>query len=450
MKRVKKLLTLMLAVMMMLSMTIISSAAEKSAVITITGAGERATFTYAQVIKADTSKATGWAIVPGYEDLFASFGNDEQSQIEGYIAASESARAAAIKAANVSTSDVFTNPMTVSKAGLYLINGTEEGYDYNPMLAYIGFDDKTGEEKGLVDTTIKAKKTPKTVGKTVNEQTDKFVQVGDEVTYTLTATIPYSPKGSQTTLVITDELTGGEFKVNDAGKAVVTVDVGDAPTMEITPDGNKLTIDLASLIINSEDPKEDNKYANMTVTLTYVAIVTGTEIDNKAAIGNNPATVVKSYTGKLKITKMNEAGSNPPEALAGAEFVVVNADGKFATLEGGVLSGWVDTVDDATTITTGSDGTATVEGFDPDKTYKFHEVVAPEGYKVNSEDVTAVWKAGQADNAQIAEATMHDSKLSTLPFTGGKGTAAFTGFGVLLMSISAGLYFTNKKNKSAK
>ena len=447
MKRVKKLLTLMLAVMMMLSMTIISSAAEKSAVITITGAGEGATFTYAQVIEADTSKATGWAIVPGYERLFASFGDDEQSQIEGYIAASESVRAAAIKAANVSTSDVFTNPMTVSKAGLYLINGTEEGYDYNPMLAYVGFDDKTGEEKGLVDTTIKAKKTPKTVGKTVNEQTDKFVQVGDEVTYTLKATIPYSPKGSQTTLVITDELTGGKFKVNDAGKAVVTVDVGDAPTMEITPDGNKLTIDLASLIINSEDPKEDNKYANMTVTLTYVAIVTGTEIENKAYIGNNPATVVKSYTGKLKITKMNEAGSN---ALAGAGFVVVNADGKFATLENGVLTGWVDTADDATTITTGSDGTATVEGFDANKTYKFHEVVAPEGYKINDDDVTAEWKPGQADNAQIAEATMNDLKLDTLPFTGGKGTAAFTGFGVLLMSISAGLYFTNKKNKSAK
>ncbi|WP_458459133.1 SpaH/EbpB family LPXTG-anchored major pilin [Pseudobutyrivibrio sp.] len=447
MKRVKKLLTLMLAVMMMLSMTIISSAAEKNAVITITDAGEGATFTYAQVIEADTSKATGWAIVPGYERLFASFGDDEQSQIEGYIAASESVRAAAIKAVNVSTSEVFTNPMPVKKAGLYLINGTEVGYDYNPMLAYIGFDDKTGEEKGLVDTTIKAKRTPKTVGKTVNEQTDKFVQVGDEVTYTLTATIPYSPKGSQTTLVITDELTGGKFKVNDAGKAVVTVNVGDAPTMEITPDGNKLTIDLASLIINSDDPEEDNKYANMTVTLTYVAIVTGTEIENKAYIGNNPATVVKSYTGKLKITKMNETGSN---ALAGAGFVVVNADGKFAKLEGGVLTGWVDTADAATTITTGPDGTATVEGFDANKTYKFHEVVAPEGYKLNDDDVTAEWKPGRADNDQIAEATMNDLKLDTLPFTGGKGTAAFTGFGVLLMSISAGLYFSNKKNKSAK
>ena len=337
--------------------------------------------------------------------------------------------------------------MTVKKAGLYLIHGTEEGYDYNPMLAYIGFDDKTGEEKGLVDTTIKAKRTPKTVGKTVNEQTDKFVQVGDEVTYTLTATIPYSPKGSQTTLVITDELTGGKFKLNAADKVVVTVDVGDAPTMEITPDGNKLTIDLASLIINSDDPEEDNKYANKTVTLTYVAIVTGTEIENKASIGNNPATVVKSYTGKLKITKMNESGSS---ALAGAGFVVVNADGKFATLENGVLTGWVDTADAATTITTGPDGTATVEGFDANKTYKFHEVVAPEGYKINDNDVTAEWTPGMADNAQIAEATMNDLKLDTLPFTGGKGTAAFTGFGVLLMSISAGLYFSNKKNKSAK
>ena len=439
MKKAKKLLTLMLAVIMMFSMTIISSAEEagKSATITVTGA-EGATLTYAQVIKPDTTTRTGWTIVPEYRALFADFGDDEQSQIEGYLATeAESERIA--KLGDVSTSEVFTNPMTVSEAGLYLINATEEGYDYSPMLAYIGFDD----QNALVNTTLKAKKTPKTVGKTVDETKDKFVQVGDEVTYILTATVPYQAKGATATLVIKDELTGGSYKVDADGKTAVTLKVGEdeKPDLAIVPEDNKLTIDLTSLIT------EDNDNANKTVKLTYVAIVTGTTINNTASINNNPVpTTYTSYTGKLKITKMNEAGSNSPEA----EFVVVNADGKFATLEGGVLAGWVDTVDDATTITTGSDGTATVEGFDPDKTYKFHEVVAPEGYKVNPEDVTAQWKTGMADNAQIAEATMNDSKLSTLPFTGGKGTAAFTGFGVLLMSISAGLYFTNKKNKSAK
>ncbi|MBO6283735.1 MAG: isopeptide-forming domain-containing fimbrial protein, partial [Pseudobutyrivibrio sp.] len=406
MKKAKKLLTLMLAVIMMLSMTIISSAEEtgKSATITVTGA-EGATLTYAQVIKPDTTTRTGWTIVPEYSALFADFGDDEQSQIEGYLATeAESERIE--KLGSVSTSEVFTNPMTVHEAGLYIINAEEEGYDYSPMLAYIGFDD----QNALVNTTLIAKKTPKTVGKTVAD-TDKFVQVGDEVTYTLTATVPYQAEGATATLVINDELTGGKYKVDADGKTAVTLKVGEdvKPALAIKPEDNKLTIDLTSLIT------EDNDNANKKVTLTYVAIVTGTTINNKASINNNPVpTTVTSYTGKLKITKMNEAGSNSPKALAGAGFVVVNAEGKYATLTNNVLTGWVDAVDDATTITTGSDGTATVEGFDANKTYKFHEVVAPEGYKL-SDDVTAEWQPGKADAEQIAEATMHDSKLSRLP-----------------------------------
>lgn len=443
MKKAKKILTLMLAVIMMLSMTIISSAEEtgKSATITVTDA-EGATLTYAQVIKPDTTTRTGWTIVPEYRALFADFGDDDQSQIEGYLATeAESERIA--KLGDVSTTEVFTNPMTVHEAGLYIINATQEGYDYSPMLAYIGFDD----QNALVNTTLKAKKTPKTVGKTVDETTDKFVQVGDEVTYTLTATVPYQAKGATATLVIKDELTGGSYKVDANGKTAVTLKVGDdvKPDLAIAPEDNKLTIDLTSLIT------ENNDNANKTVTLTYVAIVTGTTINNKASINNNPVpTTVTSYTGQLKITKMNEVGSNSPEALAGAGFVVVNAEGKYATLTNNVLTGWVDAVDDATTITTGSDGTATVEGFDADKTYKFHEVVAPEGYKLNPDDVTAVWVEGKADAEQIAEAEMHDSKLSQLPYTGGSGTALFTIFGVILMSGAAGLYFVSKKNKSSK
>lgn len=447
MKRAKRVLTLMLAIVMMFSMTIIASAADttKSAVITVTDAGEQATFTYAKVIQADATTRTGWSIVSGYEAIFADFGNDAQSRIEGYIAANESTRIAKIKAANVSINTPFNNPLTVNEPGLYIIYGTEEGYDYNPMLAYVGFNGKTGEQAALVDATLKAKRTPNKVDKTIDETKDKFVAIGDEVTYTVKATVPYAPEGATTTLVINDELTGGTFKLNSSDKTVVTVSLGNQPTLEITPVNNKLTIDLSYLI------KADNEHANKQVVITYVAIVTGELVNNKATINNNPTeAVVTSYTGNLKITKMNEAGSTSPEALAGAGFVVVNADGKFATLENGVLTGWVDTADAATTITTGPDGTATVAGFDANKTYKFHEVVAPPGYKVNSEDVTAVWKAGQADNAQIAEATMHDTKLSSLPYTGGKGTAAFTGFGVLLMSIGAGLFFANKKDKSVK
>ena len=445
MRRTKWLLSLVLAFTMILGMTITATAANKSATITVTGADE-ATLTYAQVVKADPTTETGWAIVDGFEDVFASFGNDEQSQIKGYIEATESARAQAIKDAAVSTSTAFTNPLTVTEPGLYLINGTEEGFVYNPMLAYVGFDSNTGDSMGLVDTILKAKKTPISVGKTYADE-NKFVQVGDEVEYTLTATVPYAPKGSQTTFVITDTLTGGEFKVNDEDKVEVKVSIeNEARTIAPTENKTKLTIDLTDLI------DADNTNANAVITIKYTAIVTGTVITNDAYIGNDPSnsTTVTSYTGKLQITKFNEADATEKVKLAGATFVVIGPDGKYAIIKDGKLDGWTENVTEDCYIVTGSDGTATVEGFDPDKTYTFHEEIAPEGYALNPNDATADWKENQADDAQIAEASMNDSKLAELPFTGGSGTAAFTIFGVILMSFAAGLYFINKKNKSVK
>lgn len=445
MRRTKWLLSLVLAFTMILGMTITATAANKSATITVTGADE-ATLTYAQVVKADPTTETGWAIVDGFEDVFASFGNDEQSQIKGYIEATESARAQAIKAAAVSTSTAFTNPLTVTEPGLYLINGTEEGFVYNPMLAYVGFDSNTGDSMGLVDTILKAKKTPISVGKTYADE-NKFVQVGDEVEYTLTATVPYAPKGSQTTFVITDTLTGGEFKVNDEDKVEVKVSIeNEARTIAPTENKTKLIIDLTDLI------DADNTNANAVITIKYTAIVTGTVITNDAYIGNDPSnsTTVTSYTGKLQITKFNEADATEKVKLAGATFVVIGPDGKYAIIKDGKLDGWTENVTEDCYIVTGSDGTATVEGFDPDKTYTFHEEIAPEGYALNPNDATADWKENQADDAQIAEASMNDSKLAELPFTGGSGTAAFTIFGVILMSFAAGLYFINKKNKSVK
>ena len=454
MRRMKGILALMLMLIMAIGMTITVSAADtqKSAKITVLGA-EGATLYYEQVIVADPTTRTGWDIVDAYRTLFASFGNDEQSQIEGYIAASESERAAAIKDANVRIAKPFNNnPMTVTAAGLYVIKGSQEGYTYNLMLAYIGFDEQTGDNKGLVDTTIKAKKTPETVSKTM-EESNKFVQIGDEIEYTVETTVPYSPYGSQTTLVINDELTGGVFKLNGNNKVEVTVSLGNQRKLEIKPVNNTMTIDLSYLIVNSTNPAQDNLYANQTVTLKYTAIVTGTVVENTASINNKPGTKVTSYTGKLKITKMNEAGSNDPKALAGATFVVING-GKYAIITDGKLAGWSDEITEACYIVTednGEDkGVAVVEGFDKDKTYTFHEVIAPPGYKVNPNDVTAVWQEGMADNEQIALAVMHDSKVSTLPYTGGSGTAAFTGCGVLLMSLAAGLYFSNKKNRSVK
>ncbi|MBR5637377.1 MAG: SpaH/EbpB family LPXTG-anchored major pilin [Pseudobutyrivibrio sp.] len=447
MRNVKKIITLVIVLAMMLSMTVIASAAEPtSAQIKVTGA-EGATLAYAQVIKADPTTETGWEIVDGYTDLFAAYGDGEntQSMIKGWMDAEEDENTRIGKLGTVGTTEAFTSPLTDVKPGLYVIKGEGEGYTYSTMLAYVSYEDYT---KGNIVTVV-AKKTPTTTDKELVDSADTYVEIGDEVSYKVKATVPYLPKGGTASLVIKDEITGGKFKLN-GDKVDVSIKLGEEGTETIkqysaTDNNTKIEIDLSYLI------SEANTNANVDAYVTYTAIVDGSQktINNKATINNNDTTAseVKSYTAKLKITKKNQDGT---KTLEGAVFAVVKA-GKYAVIgENNKLNGWSETITEANYITTGPDGTATVDGFDADETYAFHEVVAPEGYKLNPADATAEWQDIDEPDAQIAEAIMNDTTLSSLPYTGGKGTAAFTGCGVLLMSIAAGLYYSNKKHKSSK
>lgn len=440
-----------MSLVMVMGMTLTATAAEAGAKIKVVG-DEGADLTYAQVIKADPTKATGWAFTDSsYSTLFAAYGNDEQSMIQGWIDASEDEQARLDNLGSVSTTAEFTpNPMTITEPGLYVIKGADkEGaeitYKYSTMLAFVSYEDI---EKGET-ITVKVKRTPETVKKElVNEDSDKYVEVGSEITYQVKATVPYKPAGGEAALVVKDEITGGKFKLNN-GKVDVSVKLANETTaraMSVTPaDATHIEIDLADLIT------DDNENANVDIVVSYVAIADGTvpAVNNKASINNNgtPSTVT-SYTGKVQITKRD---SKTETALSGAEFVIVKGS-EYAILKkvNGVdtLDSWTTNIDEATKLTTGNDGTATAGGFDKDVTYSFHEVTAPEGYSLNPTDAEATWE-GDEENA-IAKAEMLDTTLSQLPYTGGKGTAAFTGLGVLLMSVAAGLYFANKKNKSMK
>ncbi|SHI75187.1 SpaA isopeptide-forming pilin-related protein [Pseudobutyrivibrio xylanivorans] len=455
MRKAKKLLTLILAITMMFAMSITAFATDSGndvpagAKIKVEGVGDNAQLTYAQVIKVDPTKETGWAFTnSSYSSLFTQYGTDEQSMIKGWIAAideSESTRLSKLGSATVSTT--FPNPLEGAAAGLYLIKGTEPGYTFSPMLAYVSPDDaKNGET-----ITVIAKKTPDEIDKELSDKdNDHYVENNKEISYDVNATVPYLPKGGTAELVITDTLTGGVFKrVKEGanqGKVEVQISIESTPRYIEPESDSKLVIDLGDLI------SEDNENANKELVITYTAICTAEVINNKATMNNDPLTEdeVNSYTGKLKITKYNEANSNNPEKLSGASFVVMNADGQYAVIEDDTLKEWVDEYTEDCYVTTGSDGTATVKGFDPDQKYRFLEVVAPTDYALNTDPVEAEWKVDMPDDQQIAEAEMYDTKLSELPYTGGKGTAAFTGFGVLLMSVAAGLYYSNKKNKTTK
>ena len=78
---------------------------------------------------------------------------------------------------------------------------------------------------------------------------------------------------------------------------------------------------------------------------------------------------------KLIVTKFAEDGNTE---LPGAEFIIRNAEGKYVTADGTNFVSFTDK-DNATILTTGSDGTFTLE-YLPLGEYVLEEIKAPEGY----------------------------------------------------------------------
>ena len=227
MKKMRKIFAVLLTLAMVLGMSMTSFAATKdTATITVKNA-DKATLTYAQVIKADQSTKTGWAFVNDTvaTDYVKAFGvKDAQEAIEAMIPAGDvdanKLSAAQATAANHVTFVSMEKSQTVNAAGVYLVKATEAGYTYNIMSAYIGFGEVTiTEEEGtvkydypsLVDAELDAKKTPTKVEKEAVD-TDNVVATGDILTYTVKTNVPFiAPTDKDKTFWAYDELTGAEY-----------------------------------------------------------------------------------------------------------------------------------------------------------------------------------------------------------------------------------------------
>ena len=489
MKKVKRILALLLAMAMILGMTVTASAAAK-ATITINNAGD-GKFSYVKVIEADQTKDTGWDFVDGYAQYFieAFDIDDTQEIIKGLIYAENpkategkeitgfvNKYATALKKVwdnmTVGTED---STIEVTAAGLYVIKGSETNYNYNPMAVFIGMSYESGKPSGVVDSaTVEAKKSPTYIEKVVD---DTIVETNQEVTYTVTSTVPYFPdQDTNRWYVIKDTITGSEYKLNDDNKTMtVNVKVGNVAAPElskdytVTPGEGTFTLDLTG---DTDFDFNNNKFANKTITITYKAIVTGLVIDNDVVIGEGENGVDDKYgsdhedviSGTVTLVKTddneNEANRNP---LAGAEFVVQKTvEGKtvyaiFDTSNKNTLTGWTEDIDGATVLTTNNEGKITVNGLAPDTEYEFKETKAPEGYSINETNATVTWSDTDITEEEISNpdaapiegnASMLDTKLASLPGTGGIGTTIFTIGGCAIMIAAAGLYFASRRKEN--
>ena len=276
--------------------------------------------------------------------------------------------------------------------------------------------------------------------------------------------------------MIKDTITGAKYKLNDDNKTMtVNVKVGNVAAPElskdytVTPGEGTFTLDLTG---DTDFDFNNNKFANKTITITYKAIVTGLVIDNDVVIGEGENGVDDKYgsdhedviSGTVTLVKTddneNEANRIP---LAGAEFVVQKTvEGKtvyaiFDTSNKNTLTGWTEDIDGATVLTTNNEGKITVNGLAPDTEYEFKETKAPEGYSINETNATVTWSDEDITEEEISDdnasaitgnASMLDTKLASLPGTGGIGTTIFTIGGCAIMIAAAGLYFASRRKEN--
>ena len=504
MKKMKKVLALIMAMAMVLGMGLTTMAAENVDIV-VHNLEADTTVAAVQVIVPSPGKVTGWDFADDdIKDAYASaFGKtdptdkDYQDIIWSLIGYADTSNritlpsgisdatleeiTAALNNINqskftLSAKDGTTNVFNVSSAGVYAILATPaSGSDtvYSRMAAYVNF---TYNDNGIPtlpedDVDVYAKKSSVPVEKTAPQDPEGATGISETVSYKVTTAVPYGLSEWKFTDTITNAsyvvVSAGDedYGVNTAGKVRVSVKVGTDPTESATL--CYATINNAGLNDNQQhfelDLTEllDEQYGQQ-VTLTYDAVVTGTEVGNSIQYDNtHKSDEVKLYTGSITFTKLEEETNNK---LGGARFKVYRAkkgttdDYEYAQFSGRgpsyQLTGW-GTEEEATIVTTditetsNTFGTLTVTGLDKG-TYYFKEVVAPTGYSINETPVEVelgenLSEDQKAEESFSATGSMEDTRLAALPSTGGIGTTIFTVGGCIIMIAAAALFFMNRR-----
>lgn len=280
----------------------------------------------------------------------------------------------------------------------------------------------------------------------------KSVKVGDTVDFTVAADVPHSAAGWDVyPFTITDIASKGlqiaatgDFTVQFRDNTPV-----DRSLYKITQEGSAQSQSGTTTTIRFDNAKT---LAGKTIVVMYQGTVTkdalnglNGSVDNKATITTNHGTsgegktTLKTYG--FKFTKIGKEG-NETKPLAGAEFVVKNAEGKFLKqAEDGAWS-FVSNLDGAKKFTTGIDGLVEVAGLAAG-TYTVVETQAPTGYASNFRvtfkvEITdeglvtfepdALHQVQPKDNttANATATVLNVKNVTQLPLTGAAGTVLFT------------------------
>lgn len=464
MKHARKLASLLLALVMVFALAVTAFAAD----ITVIGAKNGETYTAYKIFDV-TMDAT--------EKNYA------------YTIAANSEWKSVIEDYKVDSKTVFTLTPSASDANTLLVTyeGEIDGatlatyLDANksgktPARTVVAADDTasfTGLETGyyFVDTTLgslcslfttnaAAKLEEKnTIPSIDKQQSDDALQIGEDVTFTITVT---DSKGTDAAITVHDTMSEGlTLKENSFEIKVDETDV-DATnyTINTTPDDG-CTFEI---VFNADYVKSlaEGKKIVITykATLNKNATISGEGNTNTTWLNYSKQETEKKQTKlssyKFDVDKVD--GSN--NALAGAKFKLYAAEiGGTAIKVVGTAGNYrvADTTETATAIEemeTDSHGQLTITGLDK-KTYYLEETAAPAGYNKLTERQEVDLSKGDILRDQDASGVktygvkIVNQSGTELPSTGGTGTTIFYVLGFILVIGAAVLLVTKKRMSNA-
>lgn len=287
------------------------------------------------------------------------------------------------------------------------------------------------------DVNVNSKNSYPDLSKTVDVGKNKTTaDMGEVLTFTIKVEIPATADGG---IVVHDKMTGLEYQSMTEVNGV-------------TAGSNGLTDDCAVHFTLSADYVKEN--LGKTVTITYTAKVTADTAKNEAyLVDAEYSSVPKTndiYSTDIVIDKV-VSGTDGATKLAGAKFVLQNEEDKYYFYNVTTKAvEWKNDLDDATEVTTDSDGSATFADL-ADGTYYLIETEAPAGYNKLVEKTKVELTAETTDiegntvRRMSLTATVENATGSKLPSTGGMGTTIFYVVGGLMVTLAVVVLVAKKK-----
>lgn len=230
-----------------------------------------------------------------------------------------------------------------------------------------------------------------------------------------------------------DEVVAGAdtFSTTTATGDTITITFVDSYIQGLA-DGTVLTIKYSGTV-NSDALTVDT--GKNTASLQYG--------DNNQIIPSPDTPVV--YNARITVTKLD--GNEQP--LAGAGFILKNADGKYYIKNGADVN-WGDEAAATILTTEVVEGKAVIEftGL-PDGTYTLIEKVVPKGFNKAADQTFTVQPNVYTDENLKLTSTVVNNEGSVLPSTGGIGTTIFYIVGAVLV-IGAGVVLVTRRRMDAQ